>query len=42
MQIVFTEDNLHEILKPVFWRKKIRKKDFEISSAENFTQIAKR
>ena len=26
MQIVFTEDNLHEILKPVFWRKKNKKK----------------
>ena len=32
-------DNLHEMLKPVFWEKK--KKYFKMSSAENFTQSAK-
>ena len=39
MQIVSNGDNLHEMLKPVFWEKK--KKYFKMSSAENFTQSAK-
>ena len=36
MQIVSTGDNLHEISKPIFWENK--KKYFNMSSAENFTQ----
>ena len=37
MQIL---DTLHEMPNPVFWKNK--KKYFNISSAENFTQSAKR
>ena len=40
MQIVSLGDNLHEMSKPIFW-KKIRKY-FKILSAEVFTQNAKR
>ena len=40
MQIVSNGDNLHEMLNPVFWKNK--KKYFKMSSAENFTQNAKR
>ena len=42
MQIVSNGDNLHEITNPVFWEKKNKKKNFNMSSAENFTQSAKR
>ena len=38
MQIVSLGDNLHEMLKPIFWNKK---KYFKMSSAEIFTQGAK-
>ena len=37
MQIISTGDNLHEVLKPVFWEK--QEKYFNMSSAENFTQV---
>ena len=33
--------NLHEKSKPVFWKKK-KETDFDMSSAENFTQSAMR
>ena len=40
MQIVSLGDNLHEMSYPVFWEK--WEKYFKMSSAENFTQSAKR
>ena len=40
IQIVCLEDDLHEISKPVFWEK--QEKYLKMSSAENFTQSAKR
>ena len=40
MQIVSLGDNLHELSNPVF--EKNKKKYFKMSSAENFTQSAKR
>ena len=40
MQIVSLGDNLHEMSYPVFWQK--LEKYFNKSSAENFTQSAKR
>ena len=40
MQIVSNGDNLYEMSNSVFWKNK--KKYFKMSSAENFTQIAKR
>ena len=40
MQIVSNGDNLHEMSKPVFWEES--EKYFNISSAGNFTQSAKR
>ena len=40
MQIVSLGDNLHEMSNPVFWEK--YGKYFKMSSAENFTQSAKR
>ena len=40
MQIVSTGDNLHEVSKTVLWEK--YEKYFKVSSAENFTQGAKR
>ena len=41
--LIFHEirDNLHEMSKPVFWKKN-KKKYFKISSAEIFTQSAER
>ena len=39
MQIVSTGDTLHEMTNPVYWE---NKKIFQQSSAENFTQSAKR
>ena len=39
MQIVFIEDNLHEISNPVCWEKK---KYFNMSHAANFIKHAKR
>ena len=39
MQIVSIGDNLQEMPKPVFWEK--LEKNFNMSSAENFTQHAK-
>ena len=39
MQIVSTGDKLHEMSKPIFWKKK---KNFKLSSAENITQSANR
>ena len=41
MQIVSIGDNLHEKSKPVI-REKNKKKYLNLSSAENFTQSAKR
>ena len=41
IQIVFIGDNLHEMSNPVFFEKNI-KKYFNMLSAENFTQSAKR
>ena len=40
MQIVSIGDNLHEMSNPVSWG--IYVKYFDMSSAENFTQSAKR
>ena len=40
MQIVSFGGNLHEMLKPVFWKIKINIY-FNMSSAEKFTQSAK-
>ena len=40
MQIVSNRDNLHEMLNPVFWED--WEKYYTMSSAENFTQSAKR
>ena len=40
MQIVSTEDNLHEISNPVSWEKE--EKYFKMSSTGNFSQSAKR
>ena len=40
MQIVSSGDNLHEMSKPIFGQNK--KKYFKLSSAEFFTQDAKR
>ena len=40
MQIVSLGDNLHEMSNSVFWEK--YEKYFKMSSAENFTQSAKR
>ena len=40
MQIVSNGDNLNEMSKPVFWENKV--KYFKMSSAEDFTQGAKR
>ena len=40
MQIVSTGDNLHEMSDPGFWGK--QEKYFNMLSAENFTQCAKR
>ena len=40
MQIVSERDNLHEMPKPTFWKKKWEKY-FKLSSAEIFTQHAK-
>ena len=34
-------DNVHEMLKPIFWVKCKKKKKFKMSSAEIFTQHAK-
>ena len=39
MQIVFIGDSLHEMSDTVFWEDK--KKHFNMSSAENFTQSAR-
>ena len=39
MQIVFNEDNLHEISNPVFSGK--NKKNISLFSGENFTEYAK-
>ena len=39
MQIVSSEDNLHEIIKPVFWEK--QEIYFKKLSLEIFTQSAK-
>ena len=38
-QIVFIGDSLHEMSKPVFWKKS--EKYFSMLTAENFTQSAK-
>ena len=40
MQAVSSGDNLHEMFKPIFWKKKI-KEYFKIWSAVFFTQSAK-
>ena len=40
MQIVSFDDNLHNVSKPIFWKKKA--KYFKMSSADIFTQNAKR
>ena len=40
MQIVSIGDNLHEMFKSVFWRKKKLEKYFKMS-AESFTKSAK-
>ena len=42
MQIVSSGDNLHEMSNPVFWENKKKKKYFDMSSAENLTQDARR
>ena len=39
MQIVSLGDNLHDMLKPIFWKKK-SENYFRLSSAEIFTQHA--
>ena len=41
MQIILQGDNLHEMLKSIFWKKK-KEKYFNMSSAEIFTKSAKR
>ena len=35
MQIVSSGDNLHEIFKPIFWKKKKKEKNVNLSSAEH-------
>ena len=41
MQIISSGDNLHEMSKPIFWKKEDKKKYFKMLSAEIFTQSSK-
>ena len=41
MQTLLLGDNLREMINPVYWEKK-KKKKIKMSSAKNFTQSAKR